>query len=122
MAMSETDKNVRPEWDDMIETVMDLIPAKLSHSEWRSTRENINTAIRNYVAEIFERSEMEFRTTREGESQVRLWMSIGEDCVDFQKGIDTKKVAEGSYAIEGLIHTRDVLTARIEHLQREESD
>jgi len=70
----------------MIGTVMDLIPAKLSHSESRSTREKMNTAIWNYVAEIFERSEMEFRKTRDGESQVLLWLSIGEDYVDFSEG------------------------------------
>lgn len=46
-------------------------------------------------------------------------MSIGQDCVDFQKGFDTEKTIADSYSIEGLQLARDVLTARIEEMQRE---
>ena len=117
--MANTDNGGGPEWDDMIETVMDLMPAKLSSSEWRAVSDNIHTAIRAYVGDIFTRSSFAFRKTRDGKSEVRLWMSIGQDCVDFQKGFDTEKAIADSVSIEGLQLARDVLTARIEEIQRE---
>ena len=46
-------------------------------------------------------------------------MSIGQDCVDFQKGFDTEKAIAKSYSLEGLKLARDVLNARIEEMERE---
>lgn len=117
--MANTDNGGGPEWDDMIEVIMDSIPVKLSNSEWKSVRHTIHNSIWDYVGDIFTRSSIEFHKTREGNSEVRLWMSIGQDCVDFQKGFDTEKTIADSYSIEGLQLARDVLTARIEEMQRE---
>ena len=117
--MDNTDNGVGPEWDDMIETIMDSIPVKLSNSEGKSVRNAIRDLIWAYVGDIFSRSSIEFHKSREGNAEVRLWMSIGQERVDFQKGFDTKEVIADSYSIEGLQLTCDVLTARIEEMQRE---
>lgn len=90
--MANTDNGGGPEWDDMIEVIMDSIPVKLSNSEWKSVRHTIHNSIWDYVGDIFTRSSIEFHKTREGNSEVRLWMSIGQDCVDFQKGFDLPPV------------------------------
>lgn len=115
----EPEDNNAPEWDSMIENVMDLIPAKLSNSEWRSLRENINTAIWDYVREIFEQSSIQFLKTRDGKSEIRLWMSVGQDCVDFQKGFDPQTVLSEAYSWEALTLARDMLTARIDAMKQE---
>lgn len=117
--MANTDNGGGPEWDDMIEAVMDSMPQRLSNREWRSVNESVHTIIKAYVDDIFERSSIGFLKSREGKSEVRLWMSIGQDCVDFQKGFDTEEAIAESYSVEGLKLARDVLNARIEEMERE---
>ena len=48
-------------------------------------------------------------------------MSVGADCVDFQKGFPTHDVVAKAHSQENLILARDILTARIEEMQREKA-
>jgi hypothetical protein len=118
--MTDTDKTVRPEWNDMIETVMDLIPAKLSSSEWRSLRDSINKVIWGYVESIFDHSTIAFEKSLDCKSKVRLWMTVGEECVNFQKNYDTEEIIAEAYSIEALELARDILDTRIAEMKRGE--
>ena len=44
--MANTDNGGGPEWDDMIEAVMDSMPQRLSNREWRSVNESVHTIIK----------------------------------------------------------------------------
>ena len=99
-------------WDALIDSIMEIIPAKLSHSEWRSLRDNIHTYIWAYVGDIFDESSIEFHTQRDG-IEARLFMSISENSEDFQKGIKISDILEKAYSSEPLIAIRDMLDAKI---------
>lgn len=116
---NDAEKDEGPEWDSMVETVMDLIPAKLSHSEWRGLRDNIHTALWSYVGDIFDASSIEFRN-RKDNPEIRLWMTIGRDCADFQKGFDITEILQKAYSRDALASLRDMLDARIAEMDREE--
>lgn len=109
------------EWDAMIDRVVDLIPAKMTPRECRELRENVHNSLWASVGDLFDKATIEFRRSRGGESEIRLWMEVGPDCVDFQKGFATKTITAKAYSEEGLLLARDALTARIEELQREKT-
>lgn len=117
--MANTDNGGGPEWDDMIEAVMDALPVKLSNSEWRSVNERVHSIIKVYVGDIFARSSIGFNKGRDGKGEIRLWMSIGQDCVDFQKGFNPKNVMEDSFNVEGLRLIREAITTRIEEIEKD---
>ena len=114
--------DARQEWDSMIETVMDAIPAKLSHKEWTSLRENIHDVTWSYVSEIFTRSSIAFHRSRDGHSEVRLWMTVGADCVDFQKAFLISDAIATACSIEGLKLARDALEQRIKVMEEDDAD
>ncbi|MGL3823677.1 hypothetical protein [Sphingopyxis sp. R3-92] len=116
----ENDAGSEFEWDAMIDTVMDLIPAKMTPRECRDLRENIHNSLWASVGDLFAQSTIEFRRSHGEESEIRLWMSVGLDCVDFQKGFATNAVAAKAFSQEDLTRARDILTGRIEAMQREE--
>lgn len=99
-------------WDGMIDSVMEIIPAKLSHREWRSLRDNIHTYIWAYVGDVFDESSIEFHTSRDG-IEARLFMSVSEDSDDFQKGIKISDIVEKAYSSKPLIAIRDMLDIKI---------
>jgi len=99
-------------WDTMIDTVMEFIPAKLSHTEWRTLRDDIHTTIWAYVGDIFDASSIEFYPSREG-AEARLFMSISEYSADFQKGIKISDIIDRAYSSESLVEIRDMLDAKI---------
>lgn len=109
------------EWEAMIDTVMDLIPAKMTPRECRDLRENIHNSLWVSIADLFDKATIEIHRRRGVESEIRLWMSVGADCVDFQKGFPTHDVVAKAHSQENLILARDILTARIEEMQREKA-
>ena len=117
----ENDAGSEFEWDAMIDGVMDLIPAKMTPRECRDLRENIHTWLWASIGDLFDQATIELRRSRGVESEIRLWMTVGPDCVDFQKGFATQEVVAKAFSQESLIPARDILTARIEEMQREEA-
>lgn len=99
-------------WDAMIDSIMEIIPAKLSQSEWRSLRDDINTYIWAYVGDIFDASSIEFHTYKDG-VKARIFMSVSENSADFQKGIKISDILNMAYSSEPLIAIRDMLDAKI---------
>ncbi|PKP97445.1 MAG: hypothetical protein CVT74_14090 [Alphaproteobacteria bacterium HGW-Alphaproteobacteria-13] len=109
------------EWDDMIDRVVDLIPAKMTPRECRELRENVHNSLWASIGDLFDKATIEIRRSRGTESEIRLWMTVGPDCVDFQKGFNTKELVAKAYSKECLTLARDILTARIEEMQREKT-
>src|SRR3546814_20578280 len=109
------------EWDDMIDRVVDLIPAKMTPRECRELRENVHNSLWAAIGDLFDKDTMEIRRSRGTESEIRLWMKVGTDCVDFQKGFNTKELVERAYSKECLAPARDILTARIEKMPPEKT-
>lgn len=109
------------EWDEMIDRVVDLIPAKMTPRECRELRENVHNCLWASIGDLFNSAAIEIRRTRGTESEIRLWMTVGPDCVDFQKGFNTKALVAKEHSEKCLTLARDILTARIEELQREKT-
>ena len=117
----ENDPSNDFEWDAMIETIMDLIPAKMTPRECRELRENIHNSLWASISDLFDQATIEIHRRRGVESEIRLWMSVGPDCVDFQKGFATQALVAKAHSQESLMLARDILTARIEEMQREKA-
>lgn len=107
------------DWEGMIDTIMDFVPVKMTPRECRELRANIDTSLFASIRDLFDRSSIEFRKSRGEGSEIRLWMSVGQDCVDFQRGFETSAIVAEAYNREDLERARDILTARIEEMQRE---
>lgn len=99
-------------WDAMIDSIMEIIPAKLSHTEWRKLRDDIHTLIWAYVGSIFNESSIELHTYKDG-VKARIFMSVSEMSDDFQKGIKISDILSMAYSSEPLIAIRDMLDAKI---------
>src|SRR3546814_1979819 len=67
------------EWDDMIDRVVDLIPAKMTPRECRELRENVHNSLWASIGDLFDKATIEIRRSRGTESEIRLWMTVGPD-------------------------------------------
>lgn len=106
------------EWDTMVDAIIDLMPVKLAPAEWRELRDKIDKSLWAHVGDLFGSSTIEFRQ-RENASEIRLWMSVGPDCVDFQKGFPTEAVAAKAFRQKDLSLAAGVLAARMAEMDRE---
>lgn len=109
------------EWDEMVDAIVDLVPVKLSSTEWRELREKIHTCLWEYIRDLFDSSAIEFRD-RNGASEVRLWMTVGQDCVDFQKGFATDEVVAKAYSVTPLSLAKDAIAKGIAAMEREAAE
>lgn len=109
------------DWDTMREEIMTLIPGQLTHAEWRALDEKVQSALRKHVGALFGGSTIEIRKTRTDKAEIRLWMSIGKDCVDFQCGFDLETIVSQAYSVEALESARNAIDARITAMRAEEA-
>lgn len=110
----------RFDWDTMREEIMSLIPGQLTHVEWRALEEKVQSALWKHVSALFGGSAIEIRKTGTTKPEIRLWMSIGEDCVDFQCSFDLEAIVSKAYSVEALELARNMIEARINAMRAEE--